>query len=223
MERLLAKQRGFALPFVLILLVLFSVVGLSITGYISSEVKTAKHTEEYLQARYLAEAGVEDAIYRLKRSLQNENATYMITDPVSGQTYPNPDTLDAYAWSSLGFPSYLIPAARDWTPVAVGSNNYGYYKWEYTDTSSTLNTTYYWKTYAELGNIQHEGFSTLTIDDYPDVIYFHRTYIGYGKITLNDGTELIRKVKVGAKVSFEPKKAPDAPVYINITEWEDIN
>jgi type II secretory pathway pseudopilin PulG len=221
MEKLLSKQRGFALPFVLILLVLFSVVGLTITGYISSEVRTAKHTKEYLQARYLAEAGVEDALYRLKRSLQNE--AHMVTDLVSGQTYPNPDELDGYAWSSREFPSWLIPSAStDWTPVVDGGNTFGSFKWEYTDTGSPLNTIYKWKTYAELGMTQHEGIPTNNIEVNPDVIYFHRTYIGYGRITVN-GSEVIRKVKVGANVSFEPFKAPDAPVYINITEWEDIN
>jgi len=216
-------EKGTALPLALVVVAVFSLLGVLIAHYVSAETKTARQTQYYLQARYLAEGAVEGALEQTKIKLQNDGHTLWGTDlstfPSDRLIPPQPTAVDI---SNPNDPNWTgafkttTGSSTVWSWVYDGSTFQlkGQYTWQY-DTSVPGDSTINWT----VGS---------TTDSYPNVptgfpnsISFHRTYIGTGQIILPNGSTYTKQIRVGATISFPPNQTPDAPVLISIDRWED--
>jgi hypothetical protein len=86
-------EKGQALLIVLILLLVGGLIIAPLLGYMSTGLKAGKIHEERMQELYAADAGVEDALYKIKSNYTpfvnldvSDNLTYTLTNPVNGKT-----------------------------------------------------------------------------------------------------------------------------------------
>lgn len=77
-EKLANRESGYALPFSLLSVAIFSVFILTFMGLLTNELRVNRQLVDSWQARYVAEAGVENALYNVKIAVQNNSSPYAL-------------------------------------------------------------------------------------------------------------------------------------------------
>jgi hypothetical protein len=218
-KQLFKDEKGVALPMVLMVLTVFSVLGMMIVGYVDKETKTQKEEEYFLKNRYLAESAAEDALYQMKVGWQGLNF-----DSSNGfYSYPFRTYTDFYTYAMPSQPT-------SWTTV----DGYGSYYWKYDILPSSI--TYHWKNNTLLdasGLPRDNTIWPITTGTIPDQISYDVTLYGTGKVNRTDHQENaknasghyknVRTIKVTATVTVFPYQTPNSPVIINVKSWTDAN
>ncbi|MDA8442673.1 MAG: hypothetical protein M0Z55_09915 [Peptococcaceae bacterium] len=200
------RESGYALPLVLISIVVFAVIGTTYLGIISNEQKVSNDLVNQWQAKYLAEAGVEDALFQLKVSAQNNN-----------QAYTN--DLTAHSFGSDG--NYLLPNIVSGTTGSLGQGTLkgpgntilGTYKWVITYNSTTPATPVVVLPEQLTNNLTVESVGTLE----------ERATNG-NLMYDSSGNPITRQFRVreSVGVTFEPPLIPDTPVQITIYSYTEV-
>jgi len=86
-------EKGQALMIVLVLLLVGGLIIAPLLGYMSTGLKAGQSNENLMQRLYAADAGVEDALYKIKSNYAafaglkvDEAYSYTLTNPVNGKT-----------------------------------------------------------------------------------------------------------------------------------------
>ncbi len=193
-------QRGYALPFALLSLVVFSILITVYFSILTNEYRVNNGLVKSWQARYVAESGVENALYNIKTAIEN-----------GGKTYAWDLTKNAFGADGVT----LLPGVNDLNLAApVVSSHQGTLK----DTGGQPVGSYKWAVISN-GTEPATPATTTGTATYQNTLTYNLVIESVG--TLNSGGTQYR-IGQSVQVTFVPLNIPDSAVNIQTVSQQTV-
>ncbi len=194
LKKLAERESGYALPLAMVSVLIFSLFITVYMGLLTHELKVNRKLITTWQARYVAESGVENALFNIKKHIQNGGSAYSLN--LSSAQFGSDENF-LLPPNSKGITLSNYKSSADGTLYSAGGSRIGDYTWV----------------------IKYDHTEPGTpASPQPGYLYNYLEIQSVG--TTVDGG--VFRVDANIRVMFQPIMVPESPIKIEYISYKEV-